>query len=67
MASESIANMDSKLREQVWTVAGRVEWTEEDWRDFYDSLTAVFTRIAARHAREKIKEASAVRQTRTLP
>lgn len=41
-------SMDAKqLREQVWSVAGRVEWTEADWTDFYDSLTAVFTRIAA--------------------
>lgn len=53
----SIADMGSELREKIWTVAGSVEWTENDWRDFYDGLTAVFARIAARHAEKKIREA----------
>lgn len=53
----NIAEMDSTLIEQIWTVVSCIEWTEADWRDFYESLTIVFTRIAVRHAKIKINEA----------
>jgi hypothetical protein len=48
--------MDSRLRDQVWSIAASVEWSEADWRDFYKSLTAVFARIAARHAKSRITQ-----------
>lgn len=52
--TNTITSMSNDLREQVWSIAVSVEWTEADWRDFYESLTLVFTRIAARHAKSKI-------------
>lgn len=47
-----------RLADQIWNIAGHIEWAAEDWQDFYESLTAVFARIAARHAKRKIDELS---------
>lgn len=47
-------SMPPKMAEECWKIAGSVEWTVEDWQDFYQSLTAVFARIAARHAKSKV-------------
>ena len=44
------------LADQAWKIAGRVTWTVEDWADFYHSLTQVFIRIAARHAKAKLEQ-----------
>lgn len=54
--------MPPGLAEKVWEIAGKVEWTAEDWKDAYHSITALFARIAARHAKAKI-EASENRTT----
>lgn len=45
-----------KLAEKCWEAAGKVTWTIEDWADYYQSLTAVFARIAARHAASKAED-----------
>lgn len=50
-----MSQMPNELRDQVWSIASIVEWTAIDWMDFYESLTSCFARIAARHAKEKIK------------
>lgn len=47
--------MPQQLAEQVWKVGGQIEWSVEDWTDFYHSLTAFFARVCARHAKKKIE------------
>ena len=54
---KSIAEMPPQLRDEVWKIAGQVEWTVEDWRDFHNSLTLFFARVAGRHAKAKIEAA----------
>lgn len=39
-----------QLHEDVWSIAGRVEWDAEDWKDFYHTLTEFFARVTDRHA-----------------
>lgn len=46
-----ISTMDDATRKAVWNIAARVEWSEDDWRDFYEGLTLIFTRIAVRAAK----------------
>ena len=55
---KSIAEMPPQLRDEVWKIAGQVEWTVEDWRDFHNSLTLFFARVAGRHAVENLEEIS---------
>lgn len=45
-----IEQMDPKTAEQVWKIAGRVEWTVDDWKTFYWAITRAFAEIAYRHA-----------------
>lgn len=45
-----------RLADEVWKIAGHIQWTSEDWQDFYEALTAVFARISARHAKRQIDE-----------
>lgn len=46
--------IEPKLAAEVWKVAGSVEWTVDDWKDFYQSLTEFFARVSARHAKQKL-------------
>jgi uncharacterized protein (DUF2141 family) len=52
------------LAAEVWKVAGSVKWTCEDWKDFYHSLTALFARISARHAKRMIDATEPVPMSR---
>lgn len=50
-----IEEIDPKTADQVWRIAGQVEWTVEDWKTFYFALTKAFLEIAGRHAKRKIE------------
>lgn len=47
------AASDKRVRQlhgDVWSIAGRVEWDAEDWKDFSHTLTEFFARVTDRHA-----------------
>lgn len=49
-----IEEMDPQTREQVWNMAGRIQWTAEDWKTFHKYVTLAFATIVFRHAKERI-------------
>jgi hypothetical protein len=50
-----MTELPPEVAAKVWKVAASVEWTVEDWMDFYHTLTLLFARISARHAKRKIE------------
>ena len=53
-----IEEIDPKLADRVWEMAGRIDWTAEDWRTFYFAITRAFVEIVGRHAKRKADEKS---------
>lgn len=51
-----VDKIDSKTREQAWKIALSKEWTAEDWKAFYQGVTAAFVVISGRLAKQKIWE-----------
>lgn len=45
---------DRKILDEIWEIATRIEWTVEDWKDFYRSLSMFFVRVVGRHAKNKL-------------
>ena len=45
---------DKTIVDQAWKIATSIEWTVADWKDFYESLSMFFIRVAGRHAKERL-------------
>lgn len=45
-----IEEIDPKIAARAWELAGRIEWTSEDWKTFYFAITKAFVEIVGRRA-----------------
>jgi len=50
-----IEEIDPKIAARAWELAGRIDWTSEDWKTFYFAITKAFLTIAYRHAKAKME------------
>lgn len=51
-----IEEIDPKFADQIWRIAGSLEWTAEDWATFYFAITRAFVEIVGRRARSEIEK-----------
>lgn len=51
-----IEEIDPKIAARAWELAGRIEWTSEDWKMFYCAITKAFVEIVGRRARSEIEK-----------
>lgn len=51
-----IEEIDPKIAARAWELAGRIEWTSEDWKTFYFAITKAFVEIVGRRARSEIEK-----------
>jgi hypothetical protein len=46
-----------QFSKQDWRKIASLEWSKDDWADFYHCISFALWRIARRHAREKLPKA----------